>query len=354
MPTAVRPYRPDDLDAVADLYRRAYRGDLARRRQAFQWIQEGNPQRDPDVAYLLYRDADRVDGYLGLMPVRLYVGGDPLAAAYCQEALVDPEVRGRGIATTLFEVGNRTPRPMMSLWHNERIVSLLGKTGWTRVGPLPTIRRIYRLDRLAASRVGPRALRAIVGLVASGHRLLQRATPPVPGEYVIEKVTHFGPEFDDLFQVAASQLRVIADRGRDTLDWKYSSVPHQHYHIAAVRRGGHLCAYGVLRVQQDPNGIRKGLIVDVLGDPSMPGAMDALAVHADRYFREERADLAAGVISPTRFRRSFQTVGFRRVAPTATSWLWIRNQGFVPGSARELERIENWYLTLGDSDRDMW
>lgn len=351
----VRPYQPQDLAAVADLYRRAYRGDLARRRQAFEWIHEHNPRPDPDAVYLLWWEDEQVAGYLGRSPVRLFIGGRAVPAVYSQEALVDPALRGRGVATTLFEVTNRTARPMISLWHNERIVSLLGKTGWTRVGPLPSMRKYYRMDRLAPTRFRAGPIRAVARVLGRIHRWLTRAAPPAIQGYAIEPVARFGEEFDDLAHIAASQQGVIADRGADVLRWKYAAIPHQRYHCVAVRRNGRLRAYGVLLVQEGADGIRKGKVVDLLGDATEPEAMDALAVYCDGFFREADVDLAACIVAPERFQRSFRRIGFRRAKPTLTSWLWIRNQMCVPeheGAA--LNRIETWYITLGDSDSEMW
>ena len=351
----VQPYRATDRGDVADLYRRAYRGDQVRRLRAFEWIHEHNPWTDPDATYLLLRDEGRVVGYLGRMSVRLFIAGKPLAAVYSQEALVDPAVRGRGIATTLFETTNVTARVMISLWHNERIVSLLGKTGWTRVGPLPSLRKIYRLDRLLLSRFPIRPARWLAPLFGRLHRALGRRPSAVPVAYTVEPVSSFGPEFDDLARLAASQHGVIADRGAAVLNWKYGAIPHMRFHAVAVRKDGRLRAYGILRMQETEGGIRKGTIVDALGDVAEPQAMDALAAYCDAYFRDQRADLAAGMFAPARFRKAFRRVGFTGVRPTLTAWLWIRNQHLAPAeSAALLDRIDSWYLTLGDSDRDMW
>ena len=350
----VLPFRYADLDAIADLYRRAYRGDHRRRLQALEWIHEANPWKAAHAEYLLMWEEGKVVGYLGRMPVRLFLRGAPVDAVYAQEALTDPDLRGRGVATTLFELANATPRPMISLWHNERIVSLLGKTGWTRAGALPTFRKIYRVRTLLSTRL-PSMMQGLARVLAPIDEVRARGRSAAVAPYVIEPIDRFGSEFDGLFRRVATRYLVIADRGVATLNWKYVDIPFQQYQRVAVRRDGRLRGYGVFRVEAHPSGVRKGHLVDMLADPDEPRAMHALATHMDAWFREQRVDLAAGLISSGALQDAFRRAGFRRVRPTATSWLWVRNEQHAPATEAPLLRdVANWYLTLGDSDRDMW
>jgi len=350
----IRPYQAADLDAVTDLYRRAYRGDIARRRQAFEWIQHHNPCTDEDAEYLLMWEGPQVVGYWGRMPVRLYVRGNPVAAAYSQEALVDLSQRGRGIAKALREVVDRTPRPLMSLWHNEPIVAILSAADWTEVGPLRTLKKLYRIDRLAASRFKNPLLRGMAALLRFAPMPRTQRAPSPPGSYDVDHVRTCGPEFDHLFQRAVTQQAVITERSAAILNWKYCAIPHQTYRVLVARRAGVLLAYCVVRVQVHEDGVRRGLVVDVLCDLAEPEALDALAVHCDRYFRDQDADLAVAECSPLRLRQAFHQLGFRTARPTKTSALWVRNQELVPKGAQLLHDIHEWYLTYGDSDSDMW
>jgi len=149
---SIRRFTFQDFDAVQEFYSRAIEGDIDRRIEAFRWIQMHNPFHNPfkDVNnnYLLGFSNDKLIGYSGIMRVRFYHFGRPFYALFSQETLVDPSYRRHGLATKLLAEVNRSDSFLVSLWHNERILALLGKKGWINIGSFRPLKKIHKLESL--------------------------------------------------------------------------------------------------------------------------------------------------------------------------------------------------------------
>lgn len=98
MPTAVRPFEPEDIPRVAELRRRVFRhsrrtgpGELER---YFHQIYFGLPWHDPALPSWVADEDGAVTGFLGIVPLPLVHCGRSLRGAVATQVMVASERRG--------------------------------------------------------------------------------------------------------------------------------------------------------------------------------------------------------------------------------------------------------------------
>ena len=350
---SIRRYTNQDLDTVKEFFFKAFEGDIPRKIDAFSWIQTQNPFADRDNNYFLIFFNRKLVGYWGIMPMKCYHFGNPIQALFSHEALVDPTYRGRGLAAKLLREVNRSDRFLVSLWHNEKILSILEKEGWSNIGNFRPLRKIYKLENLIESKLRSRFLQKPL-IQFSTLWLKMRSSPKKTTiEYKIEFMNKCGAEFDNFFMRVAPKLGIVSDRTSATLNWKYRDIPHKKYTLLTAMREGHMCGYTVLRVENQEKTIRKGTIVDLLADPDEPEPLSCLIDRCEEIFLNNGVDFSVCQVSLPIFRNIFKEKGYSETKIRPTDSLYIYNDEMSP-DRDSVRDIRNWYFTYGESDADMW
>lgn len=359
---AIRSFTSADYGHVFDLYRRAWPGDVERRKAAFRWIQEGNPFRHEDRGYLLAFRGSTLAGYWGRLPARFHHHGAALDVVFSQEALVDPAYRRQGIARGLAQEAVRGDDLYLSLWHNRRILDLLRSHGWRDLGGMTSHKRIHRPGALARWKLsGHRWGRALspflplVGVLDAVAPRGRRAPEPDPGVRV-EEVERFSDEASRLFRRVARTLPFVADRTAPTLNWRYVDIPHRSFKRLSVRDGMSLLGYIVLEVEslREPH-LRRGTVVDVLVDPENSDALLALLHAAQEWFGEQEADLVVALSTLPGTAEGFRRAGYRAApgrADSAFSLLHLDRRSHPRPPAPD--DYGGCVLAFGDSDAHLW
>jgi GNAT superfamily N-acetyltransferase len=345
----MRTVEESDVARIADFYADAFGGDVQKKIAAFRWIHFSNPCVDPERRYLLLLSNESVAGYWGLMPANFYVSGRPFRGAFSQEVLMRPSLRGRGLASMMLaEVQRRNPF-QVGLWHNGKVVSVLQKAGWVEVGIFSPLKKVFRLHNFMRHRLTLRMLWTFFRTSLIPRR--RAHSDRVSCEVV--PVTRCGPEFDDFFYSVAPKFGVISERTSSILNWRYVDIPYGTYTMLLAKRKGEVCGYAALRVETITTNFRKGIIVDFLARPDQPEALDCLIDKCDSIFREEKVDFSVCLAQPQVFRRVLKSRGYRPVKRRPTDSLCIYDNEAFPDK-QMMTNIDNWYLTYGDSDADMW
>lgn len=353
----IRPFTPADYDDVFDLYERAWPGDVTRRKTAFRWLHEGNPFSDPERSYVLAYKGGRLAGYWGRMPMRFRHHGVPIDCVFAQEALVDPAFRRQGIARRLMEEATSAPELYLSLWHNEKIVSLLQSSGWSSMGRYYPRKKIYRATAVLRWKLGNPCLARLLGFPA---RLLLRDRHDRLEEtetVTIESVDYFTAEMDAFFDRVAPEFAFIADRNSVTLNWRFSHIPHRTFQrfVARDRTNRTVRGYLVTEITDLPKeGLLRGDIVDFLVSPQDPSGWSALLREADRCFRRRGVDFAVVLHTLPHYGAIANSWRFRRTwkARPGNQLLFLDRREQVQRS--EGHSYSQWFLTQGDSDGHLW
>lgn len=353
----IRAFHSDLLEDVFNLYERAWPGDVERRKTAFRWLHEGNPFRRTERSYLLAYKDGILAGYWGRMPMGFRFRGSPINCVFTQEALVDPAFRRQGIARALMEEATSPPELYLSLWHNERIVSLLESHGWKSVGAYHVHRRVYRASNLLSWKLRNPLLRMVLQPVADTVVRLRFRPKGRSGRVQVEDVERFADDLDRFYDEVAPRFGFIADRSSATLNWRFTDIPHRRFrrYVARDPFSGNVRGYVVVeRTPLPEEGIVRGDIVDLLVAPGDNEALSALMEAADGSLKAAGADFTVTLLALPDFHAGLERCGYRKVrnrGPTRQLiYLDRRDKAEPPVS----ETYFDWFLTHSDSDGHLW
>src|SRR6185369_1247147 len=181
---------------------------------------------------------------------RVMVNGRERVGGIGGDCFIEPRVRRQGLATALhavsfgqmreqgvdFMYGPPTPNNLGALIKaGSHLVANYRR--WVR--PL-TSRGAYRA---AFSRVPTRGQAHLADIPIM---MLDRLTRKDARGFTLEEVFDFGDEFNRLFERGAAEHRIVCNRDRDYLAWRYLVSPSRRQIPLALRRGGELAAFAVL------------------------------------------------------------------------------------------------------------
>lgn len=340
-------YRPEDREPVDALYRRVFGNDMAEAsRLRWDWQYRHNPNNPPQGPLIwLAREGPAIVGQYATMPVRLWVAGQTVDAAWGMDVMVAPERQRQGLGEVLFGTWDKHVGASLGLGLSEASSRLFKKLRWPEVGPVPCL--VKPLTRRALRQPGwPLAInRAVSALTYPAVKLIARARP-VRGEMVLTR--RFDDAFTHLWERLAPKFDFAVRRDAAYLQWKYVSAPHVRYSIAALMRDAEPAGYVVYRHVQESRG-RVTLLVDFLADPDDREAVSTLLGWVDREARDADSDKIRTFCLHEGFRQQLKRGGYFSVASTMEFVARINAVPVPDGFYRDTSR---WHVTLGDSDQD--
>lgn len=318
----IRPFRTDDVPAVAELWVRVFRRGATREGVAryLRQVFGDPPAREEGITSLVHEDdAGAVAGFVGALPRRMVFRGRAIRAAVATQLMVDPARRRPFAAFDLLRALFSGPQDStFSDGANERSAAVWERSGgevvrlysldWTRVlRPAGFLRhRIERAGALGPARAAAPLCRATDELAAHvssrvlkidrGSALGVPLGPPRPrlAEEVVDAAavralltearpslypSYDGPTLPWLLEHAAETRRHGALRARLCLDWKGEPAGWYVYYAKAG---------GVSQVLQF--GGRRGAIGDVLtnlfSDAYRTGSVAVAGQAEPRWLRE--------------------------------------------------------------------
>ena len=343
----VERYKPEDQRGVEALYRRVFGFDAAASsRLRWDWQYRRNPN-NPDSAPLLWvvREGTSIIGHYATMPVRLSLSGKEISAAWGTDAMVAPERQRRGLGEQLFRTWDRNVGASLGLGLSESSSHLLKKMGWPEVPPIPGLvkpltRRAVRLPQL------PLQVNRFFSFVTLPIVRIAARVRPLRAD--VEPIRRFDTTFTELWERLADRFALAVRRDAAYLNWKYSEPPHVRYCIAALTREGKPEGFAVYRHAQEPHG-RVTWLVDFLADTHDEMGFKTLLRWVDAEARKAGSDKIRAFVSHAGFRRIMRHSGYfqmRRPLPLAVK---INAVDVPPDFYSD---IDDWHVTLGDSDQD--
>ena len=334
-------YRATDRAALDGLYRRVLGDERAEALRArWDWTYLENPNL-PDGAPLIWlaRDGEAVVGQYATMPVRLWVCGAEIDAAWGTDVMVAPEGQRQGLGNRLFTTWDESVGASIGLGLTDASHGLFKKLQWPDLGRVPRL-----VKRLAGEAPDDR-----LGIRATFERRWRHAAAklrPLGGD--VRRVEAFDERFTRLWERVAPRFAFAVRRDAAYLTWKFLRPPHVEYLVAANERGDEVAGFAVYRHVDEPQG-RVTLLVDFLADPDDPRALGTLLRWIDREALAVGSALIRVFGTCTAFHPVFLGEGYDYGNPGMRFVAKI-NAVAVPPSF--YDSAERWHVTLGDSDGD--
>jgi len=328
-------YRAEDKPALASMYRQVLgesRADALLQR--WEWQYERNPSL-PDGAPLIWvaRENGAIVGQYATMPVRLWVNGTEIDAAWGTDVMVAPEGQRKGLGHRLFETWDRNVGAAIGLGLTDASTGLFRKLGWPELGQVPRFVKPLHDERGRLAAVLGR-MRGALG--ATRDRGI--------GE--MEPVTRFGDEISRLWERSARHFAFAVRRDARYLDWKFAEAPTQ-YSIAVLRGDGEARGYVVYRHVAEADK-RATILVDFLADPADDEALPTMLRWLEREARGARSEVIRAFTTFEGYHGAFRDAGWVSGA-LAFRFVAKINAVQVPP---EFYSSERWHVTAGDSDVD--
>jgi len=322
----VRVFRREDTGQTTDLWLRAFRGQQRASSQAlrdyFQLIFLGAPWRDEALPSLVYEEAGRIVGFLGVMPRRMRFHGKPVRVAVVTQIMADAQAKNRYAALALarrclagpqdLTLGDGSNEAADRLWRGFGAeIARLYNLNWLRL-----LRPFQHLAELARERRGWAAL-------ASSFALACRAADAVlalgPGSLRLPARDDGLVAEDATPAVLARGIRELAaDRALApevepvALGWLLERAGEKGVHGALVRR--------VLRERDGAIAgwylfyARRGGVAQVLQVAARPARISDVLHRLFRETRQQGAVAVTGQVDP-RYMINYAAAGCRFAWP---------------------------------------
>jgi GNAT superfamily N-acetyltransferase len=274
----IRTANHGDREHVIKLMGKIYPGDMHER---YAWLYESNPHGDALTWIAIERESGEAVGCTSIFPRRVMVNGRERIGGIGGDCFIEPRVRRQGLATALhavsfeqmrergvdFMYGPPTPNNLGALVKaGSHLVTNYKR--WVR--PL-TSRGAYRAAFARVPTKGQAQLAQIPIMV------FDRLTKSDASGFTVEEVYEFGPEFDVMFESAASEHVVACVRDSGYLAWRYLDAPAHRQNPLAVRHGGELVGFVAIERADEI-----AAIVDLFSAPTLK-LMDAILQLAIEY-----------------------------------------------------------------------
>jgi len=351
---SIRPYAPDDASRVAALLRTCY-GDAATPQHIWQWRHFGfDPARSNTLV------ATVGDEVVGLRPMELYdfsISGRSVSAGVFSGVMVHPEYRRQGLFTRLVALSEelaweRGASFVMTMPNDLSFAGFI-KRGYINPGERRLLVRPLRpLSAMARKSSRLHTLRPFLEKLDAFASFTW-----IPWTAQKHAIQHQEPEgfCIDYDRLADKHSRihagVVLKRNSQWLSWRYSRSPWDRYDVLEARSGrGELEGYAV-GTTEEREGLRVGYIVDVL-TIRRRRARQLIRNMTEQHLQSGQF-LVLAVVSDPKLVQDFMTNGFfpmpGRISPKRF-YTVVRPNPTVADSLLVLNRISNWYLTLGDWD----
>ena len=302
----------------------------------------------------VYRNADAIVGHHGAIPVKLKMNGQERVIPWLVESMVLEQYRQRAVGTQLLAQSQIDEPFSLSLGQAQFMRDIQFKMGWQLVGPLGTY--LLPLDSKAVLRgkvKGP--------LIAWGAgQILQAATwlkrvsqqPRINWQPDVRSISRFGQAHDSLWESMSPEVTCSVVRDASYLNWKYVDQPGQQFDRLELYRDDELVSIAVLSFAEASRAYRyrRAFVVDLVLRPSdretVWHTLNAVRSRA----RAKGADAIVMHLTSPALSSQLQHFGFLKREPSRV--LLVTTNGLPKELVQTVCSVDNWYLTMGDSDID--
>ncbi|HZW02729.1 MAG TPA: hypothetical protein VFF68_02280 [Anaerolineaceae bacterium] len=322
------------------------------------WFSGTSPAGHATVVVGEDTTSHEIIGFCFYMPVAAKVGDDYGVARMGGNAVVHPDYRMKGVFRSLQQVGKTS---LGNIWFSygfpkPSAVEVHKRGGRVKVSDLPLLVRPVDMGQLAEARLKNPLLRAAAraGWWLAG-RTIWRQPRPAPQGITVRPEETFDASFDRFWERVAGKYEIIIKRDSAFLNWRFCATPFRQYRLLTARgRDGELAGYLVLRCTTI-EGVKTGLIMDLLVAPGERGdrAGLLLVAAATRQFAEAGMALAGCLMLPhTHEYRLLTRAGYLNApARFAPQRFMLLSQSFSDRTPSEyLTRAERWFISMANHD----
>jgi len=234
-------------------------------RDKFDWYYRSNPVGPADAFLLDHVDGgtSTVVGCCGIGRRQMFIDGTPIVAGLFADFAVDKEHRttlpALKLQRALCDYG-LTHYPLTYGFPNEAAVGLFGRIGFPVIGRMSRYVRVLRFSPYLQKRA-PQPLARLAAMPLDTASLVYHGARLTRRRQALAWIADVDDRFDELAADVRTRYRLLGDRSKAFLRWKYVTRPNAGAAIATLVDGDRLEAYAVV-VNKEPG---VAMIADFLG-----------------------------------------------------------------------------------------
>ncbi len=318
--------------------------------QKFQWLYRENIYGPADCWLLKETGSRNIVGAQAVFPRLVYCSGKPFLAGTIGDLGVDERHRTLGPALQLQKAAAESCRngkyAFLYGYPNERSEPVAKRAGFQVVGNSdrmarvfnsgPYLARVIRIPLLpwVAGKIADQA----IGILARENRIRTYS------EYRSVLLDHTDESFDELWEKARNNYRLIGARNHEFLSWRFVNCPLRKYQIFSLQRisNNSLAGY-VVYYQQD--GVVQ--VSDMLGETSNLFAETVLPAFLRFISREECDSASVEFMSPKYLLDCLSSFHFKVRSGNRNIVAFSEQKGEVN---QQIFKPENWHFMAADND----
>lgn len=350
MTIEMRKVQYSDFESLGALYSEVY--GIHFNPSYWNWKYFQNPNGE-HMMYLAL-DGGRVVGEVGSIAAKIKCGDSSYPASQTCDITVLPEYQKGGTFLKLYKLSNEehVQRDILTCYGFSvpvtlKISSKLLKfqpvcpvMRWVLIlNPIPFLHKKFKMPIVAkaAGSIG----RFFINLRIK--RLYR-----IPEEKIIE-IHFFDERFDRFWEERKKDYEIMLVRDSTYLNWRYIDHPARRYKVVAYLLDGKIKGFIVFTTGVDE--VRRGIIMDIMVDPSEKKAVDYLLSAAIKFFYKEATDaVVLWLPEHASLVRDIKKWGFVRCETQHNLIARIVQQEEKRVNPEYIMNPDNWYFTMGDSD----
>lgn len=294
----------------------------------FIWKYLDNPNCADGPFIWLARFKEKIIGQFCVMPHKVKIENNFYKAGWCQDFIVDPEFRNRGMGYFLIKHALNEASGYLDLLFvggtNNASYPLFKTLGFIDIGMLPRYIKILRRSKKADS---------------CGDDLINHAL-----------------DYNEIWKRLEADKKCIFMRDKQNFKWRFVEQPWYDYKVFAATEGSKINGYIILRKGRIRNSRFKNLKIGIISDlfyaHNDKKTLNRLLNNAIRYFKAEGIDLVRLDILATQLDFALLYRGFIRV-PSRNRFLFYVLNDDLKTKENLIRSKKNWFLTFFDSDFDL-
>ncbi len=354
-----RRYQPGDEDQILHLRRHVFGAVDQQRNTQEYWRWEFRDCPAGEATIWVAVAGESIVGHYAIRPAMMQHCGEPVLGSTSIDAMTHPDYRRESVFATL---GKRAYADLAQdgpalTYIFPRKISMKGsiaKFDWKYLCALPVFVKPIDVaavvERFISSRAALAPVRAVSRLLLDLSCRGHRTRPEERCE--VRWLERFDQSNDDLWRQLSPRYPLAVVRDSTYMNWRYCDNPGRQYRTMVAEQAGGIVSYVTLRCMEQ-FGLRGGMIVDLGALQGCEGALAVLLDEAEGFFRGERVDVAACLVSgDERYVQLLRRQGFRPLPAQVGFKQWYfgyrLNNPAIDGEVC-VDR-SNWFLTFGDTD----
>lgn len=336
---------PADEKSYVDFLQQAYKDQFNSYRfksrseieKFWRWEYAENPHEITGKPLVwICQAGEKIVGQLCVMPVTVKINDRAYRGGWCQDFMVLPEFRGRGIGQQLVCEAKKGLSDIidiaMAVIATERSRALFRKQGFIEIG---------NINKGVLLRMAAKIL-----------LLIRRFNTAKNIE--VQETDVFDAEFDDMWKCLSERFSCLINRDKEILGWRFAPQPYWAYRTFIAKEGKVPKGYIIVKIKKydriRQKGLNAGIISDIFFDPSETYVGNALIEKALNIMGDKTIIVRCDVMNPS-MKRFLKSAGFIDMKSDNTFLLFL-SERVAKKDVPLAKDKDSWYITYGDSDLD--